>query len=54
MKTSYAELKNKLDKILVELQDPDTDLDKAIELHKEATKVLAELEKYLATVKKSK
>ena len=51
MKDSYADLKTKLDNLLSELQDPDTDLDKALKLHEEAKKVLVKLDAYLAVVK---
>ena len=51
MKDSYADLKTKLDNLLSELQNPDTDLDKALKLHDEAKDVLANLDAYLAVVK---
>lgn len=44
----YAEATEKLETILSQLQAADTPIDKAIELHKEATKIYKELEAYLA------
>lgn len=47
---SYQDLKQKLEQILSELQHEDTDLDKAIELHKEGQVVLKQLEDYLSEI----
>ena len=47
---SYQELKTELDNILAELQHEDTDIDKAVELHKQGRKVLKELETYLQKI----
>ncbi len=49
---SYKELKAELDRILAALQHPDTDVDEALELHKQGQKALDALEKYLAGVTK--
>lgn len=47
-KKNYNQLKRELETILNELQHEDTDIDKAVGLHKEGKKLLSELEKYLA------
>ncbi len=49
-KKSYQELKSELDAVLVELQHEDTDIDKAVELHKQGTKLLEQLDAYLAGI----
>ncbi len=49
---SYQQSKEELDKILAELQHEDTDIDKALELHKKGQKILKELDVYLAKVGK--
>lgn len=50
-KKSYRELQAELDKVLVELQSADLDIDKALDLYKTGQKLLADLEKYLKTAK---
>jgi exodeoxyribonuclease VII small subunit len=51
-KKSYQELKNELEVILEQLQHEDTDIDKAVELHKKGQKILERLEAYLGSVEK--
>jgi exodeoxyribonuclease VII small subunit len=48
---SYQSLRQQLDKVVAELQQPDVDVDKAIELHKQATALLVELELQLDKTK---
>jgi exodeoxyribonuclease VII small subunit len=50
---SYQELKEQLDSILSQLQHEDTDIDKAVELHKNGQQILKELETYLGEVIKN-
>lgn len=44
---SYRQLQSELDSVLSELQSPDLDIDKALELHKQGQKLVAELDQYL-------
>ena len=45
--SSYSSLKSQLDDLVVQLQNPDVDIDEAIKLHSEATKIIKQLEAYL-------
>lgn len=47
MKKTYRQLKDELDEVLVQLQDPAIDIDKAIKLHERGKKLLAELQIYV-------
>lgn len=47
MKRSYGDIKNKLDSVVVALQEPNVGVDEAIKLHEEAKKLIVELEAYL-------
>lgn len=47
MKRSYKELRTELDNVLEAIQDPEVDIDKALELHEQAQKIVKELEQYL-------
>ena len=47
-KINYNVLSSELDGILIKLQDPATNLDKAIELYKRGQAIIKELETYLA------
>jgi exodeoxyribonuclease VII small subunit len=47
---SYQQLKDELEEILNKLQHEDTDIDQAIELHKNGRQVLAQLEAYLKKI----
>lgn len=51
MKESYRELKSKLDDLIVILENPDIELDEALAKHKEAKKVISQIEKYLENAK---
>ncbi len=51
MKQNYSELRKRMDEILTELQDPGTDLDRAVLLHAEGKKTLDKLEVYLTETK---
>jgi exodeoxyribonuclease VII small subunit len=51
-KKTYQELKRELESILEQLQHEDTDIDKAVELHKKGQKTLKQLEEYLGKVGK--
>jgi exodeoxyribonuclease VII small subunit len=46
---NYQELNAELEKIVQELQRDDLDIDKALEHYERGTKIVKELEKYLAT-----
>ncbi|MCA9334160.1 exodeoxyribonuclease VII small subunit [Candidatus Saccharibacteria bacterium] len=46
---SYRELKGQLDEVLARLQQDDIDIDEAMKLHEQGTKLVAELETYLKT-----
>lgn len=46
---SYRELKEQLDEVLARLQQDDIDIDEAMKLHEQGTKLVAELETYLKT-----
>jgi exodeoxyribonuclease VII small subunit len=46
-KRTYRDIKDELDKVLDDLQDPATDIDEALELHKKAEGLITELETYL-------
>jgi exodeoxyribonuclease VII small subunit len=45
---NYQTLRSQLDKVMAELQLPETDIDRAIVLHKQATDLIDKLEKHLA------
>lgn len=47
MKQTYASLRQDLDEVVAKLQNQDVDIDTAIELHAEATKIIKQLEEYL-------
>ncbi len=49
-KQSYKELKHQLDEVLEKMQDPETELDEALELHAKGKKLVALLESYLEEV----
>ena len=49
--TSYKTLSAELDDILVQLQDPETDIDKALILYKRGLQVAKELEQNLRITK---
>lgn len=51
-KKTYQELKNELESVLEQLQNEDTDIDQAVELHKKGQKLIKELEDYLGTIDK--
>ncbi len=46
-KSNYGQLSEKLNEIVYKLQSADTDIEEAIKLHEEGTKIIVELEKYL-------
>lgn len=48
---SYGELKTELQSIIEQLQDESLDIDKALELHEKANKLISELEKHLEKIK---
>ena len=48
---TYAELKEELESILVQLESNTDDIDKAIEQYKKGQEILAEIEKYLEKTK---
>lgn len=50
-KKTYSQLQAELDELLLQLQSGDLDIDKALTLHKEGEKLVAELEAYLASAK---
>lgn len=50
MKHSYAEIKQKLEDVIDKLQNPQTDLDEALKLHKQGAELIEKLEKYLSEV----
>lgn len=50
-KKSYKQLQEELDDLLEQLQSEELDIDKALILHKEGEKLVAELETYLAEAK---
>ena len=55
MKKSYSELKSALEDVLAWFEQDEVDVDKAIEKHAEAEKLIAELQAYLdATEQKVK
>lgn len=49
-KKTYRQLKEELDEVMMQLQDPVTDIDAAIVLHAKAKELLAEIEIYLKGV----
>lgn len=51
-KKTYQELKNELEAVLEQLQNEDTDIDQAVELHKQGQKLIKELEGYLGAIDK--
>lgn len=48
---SYRELKDELDRIILELESTTDDIDKAIVQYKQAQKIISEIEKYLDKAK---
>lgn len=50
-KKSYKLLQGELDEVLEQLQSVELDIDKALILHKEGEKLVAELEAYLTNAK---
>lgn len=50
-KKSYKLLQGELDEVLEQLQSVELDIDKALILHKEGEKLVAELEQYLTNAK---
>ena len=50
-KKSYKQMKNELENIMAKLQDDDIDIDEAIKLHKQGSKVLSQMQNYLKEVK---
>ncbi|HYF96700.1 MAG TPA: exodeoxyribonuclease VII small subunit [Patescibacteria group bacterium] len=48
---TYAELKEELEAILMQLESNTDDIDKAIEQYKKGQEILAEIEKYLEKTK---
>lgn len=50
-KKSYKQLQTELDDLLEQLQSAEIDIDKALILHKEGEKLVAELESYLKDAK---
>lgn len=49
---TYQQLKQELEQILEQLQHQDTDVDKAIKLHKQGQETVKKLEQYLKDVSK--
>ncbi len=49
-KKTYSELQSQLDDVLSEMQNAELDIDKAISLHKQGEKLIAELENHLKEV----
>lgn len=49
--SSYAELQTKLAAVITQLEAEDVDIDQAIELHKQATALIARLEQHLDRAK---
>lgn len=47
----YTQIRDELDAVLDQLQDVDTDVDKALELHKKGTELVSELRDYLENAK---
>ncbi len=50
-KKTYKQLQGELDELLDQLQSVELDIDKALILHKEGEKLVAELEEYLTNAK---
>ena len=50
-KKTYQQLQAELDAILEQFQSVELDIDKALTLHKEGEKLVAELEEYLKNAK---
>lgn len=50
-KPSYAELQAELTEVMNQLQADDIDIDEALKLHKQASTLIAQLEKHLAQAK---
>ncbi|MCA9330771.1 exodeoxyribonuclease VII small subunit [Candidatus Saccharibacteria bacterium] len=48
---SYTELREELERVMMQLQSEDIDIDDAIKLHKQATALIEVLEKHLKTAK---
>lgn len=48
---NFKQMQSELDETLSKLQSSELDIDKALELYKQGTKQIAELEKYLANAK---
>ena len=53
IKRTYIDIRAELDGVVGKLQAVETDIDQAMELHKQAEKLLAELEAYLKQVEKT-
>jgi exodeoxyribonuclease VII small subunit len=45
----FQEMRTQLDEVLLKLQDPDCDVDEAVELYEQALKLVAKLEQHLQT-----
>lgn len=45
---NYQTLSAELEGIVAKIQDPDIEVDQAVELYKQGTKLIAQLEKHLA------
>lgn len=48
--SSYQRLREQLDEVVLKLQDPDCDVDHAVDLYEQALKLIAQLEKHLEKV----
>jgi exodeoxyribonuclease VII small subunit len=46
---SYGQLRARLDEVLLKLQDPDCDVDEAVDLYEQALQLVGRLEKHLET-----
>lgn len=51
MAKSYVQLKQELNEIIEKISDPKIEIDEALELHKQAKKLILELETILGDVK---
>lgn len=51
-KQSYKELKQRLDEIIEKMQNPETDLDEMLSLHKEGEKIIQSMQEYLKEIDK--
>lgn len=50
-KPTYAELQSELTEVMSQLQSDDIDIDEALKLHKQASTLIAQLEKHLEQAK---